>query len=307
MRVHANPGPARPAQPRVPGPGSDESRGPGSSAFTRHSMRAAAGCGCPPGRSRNPPPSAMAICSAIEIHAGHRFGDRMLHLDAGIHFQEIERLALPIYQEFHRARPLDSEAPCEARTAASCSATSQRSRQIRRRRFLDAASDSAVVPSSRALRDESRRPVHHPGSGPPHAGRASQSAPGTRAHRRTLRPPPLRPVPASQASPPRLSTRFMPRPPPPPDRLDQQRRADRRGEASAVLGRGHCAAGHHRNAGRFGLGARAQLVAHGLDLRRGRTDEDHALLLAESARMRRRSERKPYPGWIASAPTASAA
>ncbi len=37
-----------------------------------------------------------------QIDAGDRLGDRMLHLDTGVHLQEIERVALHVDQELHR-------------------------------------------------------------------------------------------------------------------------------------------------------------------------------------------------------------
>jgi hypothetical protein len=47
-------------------------------------------------------PSATRIWALDQVAAGDHFGDRMLHLDAGIDFDEIE-IALRIHEKFHRA------------------------------------------------------------------------------------------------------------------------------------------------------------------------------------------------------------
>ena len=43
-------------------------------------------------------PAAIRICDFDQIHAGDRFRHRMLHLDAGVHFDEVQ-LPLLIHQE----------------------------------------------------------------------------------------------------------------------------------------------------------------------------------------------------------------
>ncbi len=65
-------------------------------------------------RSRRPRPSAIAICSAIEIDAGDRLGHGMLDLDARVHLKKIEGLALCVHDEFDRSGASIAQALREA-------------------------------------------------------------------------------------------------------------------------------------------------------------------------------------------------
>ena len=47
-------------------------------------------------------PAAIRICALDEIDAGDHFGDGMLHLDAGIHLDEVEAAVL-VHQELDGA------------------------------------------------------------------------------------------------------------------------------------------------------------------------------------------------------------
>ncbi len=109
---------------------------------------------------------------------------------------------------------------------------------------------------------------------------ARRSVPGTRAHRRRPRQPRPRPARAPRRRSSRRSTRFMPRPPPPPTALTSSG-APMRCRSTPSSRDCTSPAGHHRHVRRLGLRARAQFVARRFDLRRGRADEYHALLLAQ--------------------------
>jgi hypothetical protein len=56
-------------------------------------------------RPRHRPACRHLDLRAHQIDAGHRFGDRMLDLQAGVHLEEVERgaVAAPLDQELHRA------------------------------------------------------------------------------------------------------------------------------------------------------------------------------------------------------------
>ena len=50
---------------------------------------------------------------ADDVDAGDHLGDRVLHLDAGVHLEEGEGAALRVHEELDRARPRVLECPCE--------------------------------------------------------------------------------------------------------------------------------------------------------------------------------------------------
>ena len=74
----------------------------------------------------------------------------------------------------------------------------------------------------------------------------------------------------------------MPRPPPPPTALTSNGTPMLLASSRAASRECACATRGHRHAGLLRLGARAQLVADGLDLRRGRADEDESVLFAQA-------------------------
>ena len=203
---------------------------------------------------RLPQPQAAALGDGDllgdEVHAGHRLGHRMLHLDAGVHFQKIERLALA-------GRP--GTPPCQRPDSAGGARSGRRPRAVRlaaRRAdrepvFPRSASDSGAGPSSRARPDESHSRCHPPGSALPRGGRNSHSAPGTGAGRRTRRQPPTPPFRALRAIAPGSSTRFMPRPPPPPTALTSSGVPICRARASAASRQSAAPPGTHGNVRRL--------------------------------------------------------
>ena len=70
-----------------------------------------------------------------EVDAGDRFGDRVLHLDAGVHLHEVE-VALLVEQELHRAGVgvANGQRAIDRRLADRLVAVGI---QVDRRRFLD--------------------------------------------------------------------------------------------------------------------------------------------------------------------------
>ena len=138
------------------------------------------------------------------------------------------------------------------------------------------------------------------------AAAARCSARDTRAHRRTPRP--LRPTraPWRRADPPadrRASCRARRRRRPPSPAAARRCRAPSATASSTDV---DGAARHDRHLRRFGFGARAQLVAHGLDLRRRRADEDDAFASRTGSRAPRaprgiRSRDGSRPHFVASA------
>ncbi len=160
-------------------------------------------------------------------------------------------------------------------------ACSQRRVQARCRTLLD---QLLVAPLHRAVplaQMRARRRRHRRAPALRHADRFRRSAPGTRARRQMPRRPRPRPYPLQQPGPRSRSTRFMPRPPPPPTALISSGTpicAARRCASSRVA---HGATGHHGHCAAMRLGARAQLVAHGIDLRRRGSDEADAIVLAQ--------------------------
>jgi ABC-type phosphate/phosphonate transport system ATPase subunit len=62
----------------------------GSSALMRHSMAWPSNVMSSWRHVERPARTATRICSLHQIDAGDHLGDRMLHLQAGVHFDEVE-------------------------------------------------------------------------------------------------------------------------------------------------------------------------------------------------------------------------
>ena len=229
-----------------------------------------------------------------EVEAGHHLGHRMLHLDARVHLEEVELVAVDVDAGTRRCRRRGSPGARAKRTRRRM----QRARAARRRAAAPgiprSASGSGAAPSSRARRGgrTCRRRRRAPALR--RAGRAPRSAPGRRARRRRPRRPRRPPCP-SRRQVLQVVDALHAAPAAAAHGLDQQRRADALGQRLRLLERVHRAAGHDRHIRGLGLGARAQLVADRLDLRRGRADEHDAVLFAAAARTARarRGSRSP--------------
>src|SRR5690606_26057343 len=73
---------------------------------------------------------------ADKIGAGHAFGDGMLDLDAGVHFQKIECVAVAVINELDRARTAIG-LMANQRKRGAAHRLADLIRQARRRRFFD--------------------------------------------------------------------------------------------------------------------------------------------------------------------------
>ena len=204
----------------------------------------------------------------------------MLHLDARVHLQKVEGIALDVDQKLDRAGAAVGEA-----------------RRKAHRRLVQRASQALIQPRRRALLDElliaalhravPLAQVDHP------AGAVAQhlhlDVPGARhvalevearvtearlrfgggelERRRQLG---------------ELVDELHAPSPAATDRLDEQRHPDAARQLLRLRPGEHRCARYDRHAGRLGGGARLQLVAHRLELRRGRADEHEAVLLAQA-------------------------
>jgi hypothetical protein len=237
-----------------------------------------------------------------DIDAGDHFGDRVLHLDAGVHFQEIKR-AVRGHQEFHRAGAEIAGGPGHAQRGVA-DFGGQGRLQTGRRNFdellmppLDGAIAGAQVHHRAKVVCQD---LHFHVLGPVNAffqvnvavaeGNLGLGAGHPEAGQQLLVGHHLAYAPAAAAG----------------NRFDHQGIAVLAGEGQgflfSLLFRGQDAAGgDHRDAGFLGDVPGDDLAAHVADDLRGRPDKDDAGLGAGLGKLAF-SERKPYPGWMAWAP-----
>jgi hypothetical protein len=207
-----------------------------------------------------------------QVEPEDRLGHGVLDLDARVHLQEVEGVALALDQELHRAEPAVGEVPAE-RQRRLLHPLAQALVQAGRRRLLD---QLLVAPLDRAV---TVAEVDH---GLPVPEQLHLHVPARRheplqVHARVAegggrlggRPPDRLGEPAW----------FLDHPQPPAaapaHRLDHHRPADLPRQAQGGLGPVGLSARQHRQAGGDRVRARPQLVADGVELRRRRADEHH--------------------------------
>ena len=224
--------PGPPGSTRVliaPGLGANVS---GCSALMRHSMA------CPSRRTpscsiRERPAGRDPDLRLDDVDPGHRLGDAVLHLDAGVDLHEVEP-AVPVDQELERPGVHVADGPRRRRDEPA-DARADVGRESGRRGPLRSPSAAAAAPSTRARRGGRCAPARRPAPGTRRAGRRrGVPSPDRRGGRRT--PPPPRSRAARNASGSRsgCSTSRIPPAAPAPDRLDEEGIADVAGRPRAA-------------------------------------------------------------------------
>ena len=188
--------------------------------------------------------------------ADDRLGDRVLHLEAGVHLQEEEALPLGVVEELDGAgTDVRDRLGGLARGARAARATTSAA-MSGRGRLLDHLLVPALDASSRARRGRARRRAGRRPPGPRRAGRARGTARRRRCRRRTRTPPRPRPSRPRRASVVerrgRCACRARRRPPRP---------SPARGRSSSVTADGS-QLGEHRHAGSRHQLLRLDLRAH---------------------------------------------